>query len=86
MVVVVGQDDALVLGGREHCGGVGFEKEAVAGDVAEGFTDFVFALVEEVAAEREVGSKFGEGGDHFGAAGVGVEEEGGEVLLLLENF
>lgn len=86
VVLVVGEGDGLMLGWREHGGGVSFEEEAIGGDVLEGFADAGFALVEEVAVEGEVGSEFGEGGEHFGAAGVGVEEKRRELGLLLKEF
>lgn len=85
MILLSRERNGLVFRRGKHGGSVGFEEKAVGGNVLEGLTSAGFAFVKEVAIEGEVGSEFGEGGDHFGAAGVGVKKKGWKGGLCLEK-
>ncbi len=60
---------------RDHRGGVGFHKQAVEGDGFESLLVFRVLGIEEGAVEGKPSAAFGEGGNEFGGAAVGVEEE-----------
>ena len=59
----------------DHRGGVGFDEQAVEGDGFEGGLVFGVARVEEGSVEGEIGAAFGEGGNKFGGAAVGVKKK-----------
>lgn len=60
---------------RGRGGGVGFEEEAVQGDLAKDFAATGVAGTEEGAVEREIRAEAEELREHFRRAAVGVEEE-----------
>ena len=66
--------EVLVVG-RAQIGGVGFDEEAVGGEVLEDGALGGFAVVEEVGVEGEISAAFDESVDHFRRPAVGVEEE-----------
>lgn len=77
-VVEVGrQRETDVGGGKGLVRSVGFDKESVERDVAEGFTLTAFTGVDVIAGEGEVGAEFGEFGNHLDGAAKGVEKEPG---------
>lgn len=81
-----GQGVFLAIEREGHVGGVGFQKETVAGDGAEGNLLASFSVMGEVAGEREVSAEFDEAGNHFSGATVGVEEKAERKRLLLKEF
>ena len=64
VVVVLAMIRILEFAGRCHVGGITLDMEAVRGDLREGLQGFLFARMEEVAREREMGTELDEGGDH----------------------
>ena len=72
---LTGERVGRVGGRREHSGGVGFDEEAVEGNVLVEFAQTAVAGSEVGGVEGKIGAEGGEGRDQFVGAAVGVEEK-----------
>ena len=76
--------DALVVEGRGHVGGIGFEQDAIQGDGGKGIQGLAFAGMQEIPGEGEIRATLDPRGNHGRGAAVAVQQEWGQWRCLLE--
>lgn len=74
-VALRGELVAAPVAAQRHRGRVGFDEQAVGGDVLEGGALILALRIEVRAVEGKIGPELGERFDHLDGAGVGVKQK-----------